>query len=195
MRGSQKGEGAQHRPVTTDLDALLTALYVHVDDRLRTPRWRGLPPRLTDAEPVTLAVAQPCSASTARPAGCASPTPTCTGCSRLCPGAPPATSVCGPLCHWSNGRSGHRQRTCDWTTCGSWTPPRWSTPAPARPSSAPTWSAGGTTATAAPTPASTGVRSCTWCAARPGCPSPGPWSTPKIDERQVLAPLGGRHLQ
>lgn len=44
--------------MTTDLDTLLTALYVHVDDRLKTPRWRGRPPRLTDAELVTLAVAQ-----------------------------------------------------------------------------------------------------------------------------------------
>lgn len=52
------GEGVQHRVVTTELDILLTALYVHVDDRLKTPRWRGRPPRLTDAELVTPAVAQ-----------------------------------------------------------------------------------------------------------------------------------------
>ncbi|CAM5669162.1 IS982 family transposase [Streptomyces griseorubiginosus] len=44
--------------MTTELDTLLTALYVHVDDHLNTPRWRGRPPRLTDAELVTLAVAQ-----------------------------------------------------------------------------------------------------------------------------------------
>jgi hypothetical protein len=44
--------------VTTELNTLLTALYVHVDDRLKTPRWRGRPPLLTDAELVTLAVAQ-----------------------------------------------------------------------------------------------------------------------------------------
>ncbi|MER6249038.1 IS982 family transposase [Streptomyces griseorubiginosus] len=36
----------------------MTALYVHIDDRLKTSRWRGRPPRLTDAELVTLAVAQ-----------------------------------------------------------------------------------------------------------------------------------------
>ncbi|MDX3118142.1 hypothetical protein [Streptomyces scabiei] len=44
--------------MTTDLDTLLTAMYVHVDDRLTTPRWRGRPPRPTDAQLVTLAVAQ-----------------------------------------------------------------------------------------------------------------------------------------
>ncbi|MFF5967868.1 IS982 family transposase [Streptomyces collinus] len=44
--------------MTTELDTLLTALYVHVDDHLKTSRWRGRPPRLTDAELVTLAVAQ-----------------------------------------------------------------------------------------------------------------------------------------
>ncbi|MEU9573203.1 IS982 family transposase, partial [Streptomyces massasporeus] len=44
--------------MTTELDTLLTALYVHIDDRLKTSRWRGRPPRLTDAELITLAVAQ-----------------------------------------------------------------------------------------------------------------------------------------
>ncbi|MGW3729318.1 IS982 family transposase [Streptomyces sp. F001] len=44
--------------MTTELDTLLTALYVHIDDRLKTSRWRGRPPLLTDAELVILAVAQ-----------------------------------------------------------------------------------------------------------------------------------------
>jgi DDE family transposase len=44
--------------VTQDLDTLLTALYVKIDDTIRTPRWRGRPPRLTDSELVCLAVAQ-----------------------------------------------------------------------------------------------------------------------------------------
>jgi hypothetical protein len=44
--------------VTTDLNTLLTALYVRIDDHL-TPRVHvGRPPRLTDAELLTLAVAQ-----------------------------------------------------------------------------------------------------------------------------------------
>ena len=42
----------------TDLDALVTALYVRVDDFL--PRWRGRgrPPLISDAELITVAVAQ-----------------------------------------------------------------------------------------------------------------------------------------
>ncbi|CAL9315189.1 hypothetical protein SUDANB51_02877 [Streptomyces sp. enrichment culture] len=44
--------------MTTESDTLLTALYVHIDDRLKTSRRRGRLPRLTDAELVTLAVAQ-----------------------------------------------------------------------------------------------------------------------------------------
>lgn len=42
----------------TDLDALVTALYVRIDDLL--PRWRGRgrPPRISDAELICLAVAQ-----------------------------------------------------------------------------------------------------------------------------------------
>ncbi len=49
----------------TDLDTLVTALYVKIDDALKaTPelcRWRpkvGIPPRLSDAELLTLAVMQ-----------------------------------------------------------------------------------------------------------------------------------------
>jgi len=44
--------------VHTDLDALVIALYVRIDDLL--PRWRGhgRPPRITDAELICLAVAQ-----------------------------------------------------------------------------------------------------------------------------------------
>ena len=41
-----------------DLDALLTALYVQIDDLLPRRRGRGRPPRISDAELVCLAVAQ-----------------------------------------------------------------------------------------------------------------------------------------
>jgi hypothetical protein len=44
--------------VTTDLNTLLTALYVRIDDYLAAPRRAGRPPRLTDSELLTLAVAQ-----------------------------------------------------------------------------------------------------------------------------------------
>src|SRR4051794_30299652 len=44
--------------VRTDLNTLLTALYVRIDDHLRTRVRPGRPPRLTDAEVLTLAVAQ-----------------------------------------------------------------------------------------------------------------------------------------
>jgi Transposase DDE domain len=44
--------------VTTDLNTLLTALYVRIDDYLGPRRSIGRPPRLTDAELLTLAVAQ-----------------------------------------------------------------------------------------------------------------------------------------
>jgi hypothetical protein len=44
--------------VTTDLNTLLTALYVWIDDSLGRRRPVGRPPKLTDAELLTLAVAQ-----------------------------------------------------------------------------------------------------------------------------------------
>jgi hypothetical protein len=44
--------------VTTDLNTLLTALYVRIDDHLGPRCSTGRPPKLTDAELLTLAVAQ-----------------------------------------------------------------------------------------------------------------------------------------
>lgn len=46
------------RFVKTDLDTLLTALYVRIDDELKGQRRLGAPTRFTDAELVTVAVAQ-----------------------------------------------------------------------------------------------------------------------------------------
>jgi hypothetical protein len=51
-------KGVQDQFVTTDLNTLLTALYVKIDDHLGGTRRAGRPPRLTDAELLTLAVAQ-----------------------------------------------------------------------------------------------------------------------------------------
>lgn len=44
--------------MTQNLDTLLTALYVKIDDEVETSRWWGRPPQLTDSELVCLAVAQ-----------------------------------------------------------------------------------------------------------------------------------------
>ena len=44
--------------VTTDINTLLTALYVKIDDWLGKPRRTGRPPKLSDAELITMAVAQ-----------------------------------------------------------------------------------------------------------------------------------------
>jgi len=44
--------------VTNDIETLITALYVKIDDELGGPRWLGRPPVLTDSELVCLAAAQ-----------------------------------------------------------------------------------------------------------------------------------------
>ncbi|MER7499772.1 IS982 family transposase [Nonomuraea pusilla] len=44
--------------MTTDINTLLTALYVKIDDWLGRPTRIGRPPKLTDAELLTLAIAQ-----------------------------------------------------------------------------------------------------------------------------------------
>jgi hypothetical protein len=54
----QTGEGVQDQFVTTDLNTLLTALYVKIDDEIGGVRCIGRPPLLSDAELVCLAVAQ-----------------------------------------------------------------------------------------------------------------------------------------
>lgn len=51
-------KGAEDRFVKTDLSTLLTALYVKIDDWLGHPPRAGRPPKLTDAELLTLAAAQ-----------------------------------------------------------------------------------------------------------------------------------------
>jgi hypothetical protein len=51
-------KGAEDQVVTTDLSTLLTALYVKIDDWLGRSSRPGRPPRLSDAELLTLAVAQ-----------------------------------------------------------------------------------------------------------------------------------------
>ena len=53
------GEGVQDRCVTKELNTLLTALYVLIDDHVVPPRTgRGRQPLLSDSELITLAVAQ-----------------------------------------------------------------------------------------------------------------------------------------
>jgi hypothetical protein len=44
--------------VTSDLDILLRALWVKIDEELGGPRWMGGPPVLTDTEVVCVAVVQ-----------------------------------------------------------------------------------------------------------------------------------------
>ena len=51
-------KGAEDQCVTTDISTLLTALYVKIDDWLGRSSRPGRPPRLSDAELLTLAVAQ-----------------------------------------------------------------------------------------------------------------------------------------
>src|SRR5664280_399761 len=83
--------------MTEDLDTLLTALYVEIDDHVAPPRQgRGRRPRLTDAELCVWPWPRCCSGSTASTAGSGSPTAGWATCSATCPTSPATTSGCGP---------------------------------------------------------------------------------------------------
>ena len=84
-----------------DLNTLVTALYVQVDDLLkanpdRVP-WRppvGIKPRISDAELVTLAVAQALLGFTSEARWLRSAAASSKTCSHTCPGSPGTTSGC-----------------------------------------------------------------------------------------------------
>jgi hypothetical protein len=99
--------------VDADLDTLATALYVTIDDLLQQAPylapWRpavGIPPKLSDAELVTLAVMQALPGLSLRPAGCAMPTGTCAICFPTCPASRVTTSACGGPASCCAPRSG-----------------------------------------------------------------------------------------
>jgi hypothetical protein len=56
--GLQSGQRASKIRVLTDLNTLLTALYVKIDDEIGGTRCPGRPPLLCDSELICLAVAQ-----------------------------------------------------------------------------------------------------------------------------------------
>jgi Transposase DDE domain len=58
VRPRTRGEGLDDPVVTTDLETLLTALYVKIDDEIAGARWIGRPPQLSDSELICLMVAQ-----------------------------------------------------------------------------------------------------------------------------------------
>ena len=88
--------------MTTDLDTLLTALYVRIDDYLTGRVRAGRRPRLTDAELLTLATAQVLlgvrsEARWLRLVPAALP-----GAFRICPASPATTSGCVGRCRCSS---------------------------------------------------------------------------------------------
>jgi hypothetical protein len=149
--------------VTTNLNTLLTALYVWIDDFLGPQRRAGRPPRLSPAELLTLAVAQVLLGVRSEARWL-----------RLVPAALPGAFPYLP------GQSGYNKRlraalpllkrvirvlAAD---TDLWTDPVWlvdstpvDAPAPGRPPSARTWPGTPATATAPATPATSGGCGCT----------------------------------
>ena len=155
--------------MTTDLNTLLTALYVKIDDWLGRPTRSGRPPRLSDAELLTLVVAQILL-------GVRSEARWLRFVPRHLPGAFP----------YLPGQSGYNKRlraalpllrrairalACD---TDLWTDSTWvvdSTPvecARSRPAATPTWPAGPATATAPRRTATTGPAPVNSCSNRSG---------------------------
>ena len=80
--------------MTNDLDTLLIALYVEIDDHVALPArsGRGLPKRLSDAELVCLAVAQVLLGARRSITGYGCATGGWGTCSRTCRTSPATTS-------------------------------------------------------------------------------------------------------
>jgi hypothetical protein len=80
--------------VLTDLDTLTTARYVEIDDHLPRKRRMGRLPKLSDAELVTLAVAQAMPGITSESRWLHIAATRLAGAFPYLPGQPPATAVC-----------------------------------------------------------------------------------------------------
>ena len=85
--------------MNADLDTLATALYVTIDDDLKThPEWAperpviGIVPKLCDAELLTLAVLQACWVTRQRPGSSVTPRRISQPCSRTSRSGPATTS-------------------------------------------------------------------------------------------------------
>jgi hypothetical protein len=137
--------------VSADLEALLTCLYVLVDDLLPVRRRFGRPPRISDSELICRAVAQVLLDCPNERRSCAWRSSASGTCSPTSPASPGSTSgcdrwrrdclrrsSCSPSCHprsaTGSGCSTRRQSPA---------------PPPARPSAAHSWPATAATATAA----------------------------------------------
>ena len=170
LNGERQGEVAENRCcyrnvdlgglVRTDLDDLVTALYVTVDDLLGPRLGPGRPPKLTDAELVCLAVAQVLLGARSERHWLRFARERLGTCSRICPARPATTSACAPPATTSAWPSA----TWPWprrrggTGCGCWTPPPCRAGRPARRSSARRCGAMPPTAGTAATAAGTGLQ-------------------------------------
>jgi hypothetical protein len=118
--------------VTTDLYTLLTALYVKIDDHLGRPARPGRPPKLTDAELLTLAVAQALLGVRSEARWLRFLPRHLPGASLTCHGNPATTSACVPpsRCSSTSSERSRSTPTCGPTQPGSLTPRRSSAVAP-----------------------------------------------------------------
>jgi hypothetical protein len=176
----RRGEGAQDQVVTTDLDALATALYCKIDNALKeSPHlalWRpvGITPNLSDAELVTMAVIQALLGfvSEARWLRHAR-----AHLRQLFPYLPKQPGYNKRLRKAAGlivdiNVSWRSTPRCGWTMSGWSIPSRSSADTPAGRSSARNWPDEPSMATAPATPASFGICGCTWCARCTACRSP-----------------------
>ena len=85
-----------------DLDTLVTALYVKIDDMLVKDRRPGHPVRLRQPELVCLAVAQALLGFHSEHRWSVSPCATCAAAFRTCRTSPVTTSGCVLRCRWSS---------------------------------------------------------------------------------------------
>lgn len=183
----------------TDLETLTTALYVTVDDlliahpHLAPPRPRvGLDPRTSDAEIITLALIQALLGHTSQRHWLRHARKHLTGVFPRIPGQSGFNKRLRALAttmSWLITALARSTRVWDDTLWLAETPPPSNAPAPAPPSSDPSWPGGPATGTAPPTPASCDPLRLHLVATTSGLPVAWALTSPSHHEREALTSM------
>jgi hypothetical protein len=180
--------------VHADLDTLVIALYVRIDERFGPRRGPGRRPKLSDAELVCLAVAQVLLGFGSERRWLRFAGRSWVICSRICPPPRPTTGACAGLGRWSPwpSRTSPPTPQAGVTSCGWSTRPHCRARPPVRRSAVRPWPGSPATAIARATTATSGAFGCMSWPVPTASRSPGAWPPQAGRARGRGRPVGPR---